>query len=94
LQLQSTPFNFSVLAFDNYFTGNLTDAIGPMQYEFDMPQFFTGSSSFTVAPNTSLPVAIIPSSPYNGNSPSQIGILFMYANGKVGQEASLVTVHP
>jgi hypothetical protein len=59
-----------------------------------MPQVFAASSEFTVAPNTPMALTIFPSSPYNGNSSSQIGILFMYTDGKVGQEASLVTVHP
>ncbi len=38
----STPFTFFVDAFDNYFTGNLTDQIGPMQYELDITQFYAG----------------------------------------------------
>jgi hypothetical protein len=92
--LISTSFNFQVLAFDNYFTGNLTDSTAMMQYELDMPQVFAASSEFTVAPNTPTVLSIIPSSPYTGASPSQIGLLFMYTDGKVGQEASLVTVHP
>jgi subtilisin family serine protease len=90
----STPFNYSVLAFDNYFTGNLTDQIGPMSYELDMPQVFAGQSEFTAGPNVSTPVTIFPSIPYNGNSPSQTGILLMYTDGKVGQEASIVKVTP
>ena len=92
--LTSTPFNYSVLAFDNYYTGNLTDSIGPMSYELDMPQFFSSVSEFTVPANGSFPTTIIPTSPYNGNSPSQTGILYMYTDGKVGQEASMVTVKP
>jgi subtilisin family serine protease len=90
----STPFSYSVLAFDNYFTGNLTDQIGPMSYELDMPQVFAGQSEFTAAPNVSTPLTIFPSMPYNGNSPSQTGILLMYTDGKVGQEASIVKVTP
>jgi len=97
----SNPFTFSVLAFDNYYTGNLTDFIGVMQYELDMPQFYT-FESFSVDPNISGGLPIVPnnaanvyfSGPYNGNSPSQLGILFMYTNGKAGQEASPVAVTP
>ncbi|MGA2599025.1 MAG: S8 family serine peptidase [Bryobacteraceae bacterium] len=97
----SNPFTFDVLAFDNYYTGNLTDIISGMQYELDMPQFYT-FESFTVDPNVSGGLPIVPnnaanvyfSGPYNGNSPSQSGILFMYTNGKAGQEASPVTVTP
>jgi minor extracellular serine protease Vpr len=56
----STPFTFSVLAFDNYYTGNLTDEIGPMKYELDMPQFYTALSDFTAAPNAATPNIVIP----------------------------------
>jgi hypothetical protein len=98
----STPFTFSLLAFDNYYTGNLTDAIGPMHYELDMPQVYPIPTDLTAAANTSTPVLIVPNNaanpflgaPYNGDSPSQTGLLLMYTDGKAGQEASFVTVTP
>ncbi len=98
----STPFVYSVLAFDNYYTGNLTDSIGPMKYELDMPQFYAGASDFTVPVNGATPVAIFPNNaanpyftgPYNGNSPSQTGMLLMYTDGKVAREADFVSVTP
>ncbi len=98
----STPFTFSVLAFDNFFTGNLTDSIGPMKYELDMPQVYPSSMDFTVAPGTPTGVTIRPNNagnifltgPYNGNSPSQTGLLVMYTDGKTGQEASSIVVNP
>ncbi len=88
----STPFTFSVLAFDNYFTGNLTDEIGPMQYELDMPQVF--ALDLTVPANSSSPLMIIPTSPYNGNSPSQTGLLLMYQDAPAGAEAARIMVTP
>jgi subtilisin family serine protease len=87
----STPFTFFVYAFDNYYTGNLTDLIGPMQYELDRPQEYPVPFDLTAAANTSTPVLIVP---FNGNSPSQTGLLLMYTDGKAGQEASFVTVTP
>jgi hypothetical protein len=98
----STPFSFNVLAFDNYFTGNLTDFIGPMAYELDMPQYYTASSEFTVPTGAALPVTIFPNNaanvyltgPYNGKSPSQTGILLMYTDGKAAREFDIVTVTP
>jgi subtilisin family serine protease len=98
----STPFNFSVLAFDNYFTGNLTDEIGPMQYELDQPQTYPVTTDFVVAPNTTAGLIVVPNnaanpfffSPYNGNSPSQTGLLFMYTDGKVAHETDQVKVTP
>ena len=97
----SAPFTFAVLAFDNYYTGNLTDLIAGMQYELDMPQNYT-FSTFTVPAGFNGAVTVVPnnaanvylSGPYNGNSPSQIGQLFFYTNGKTGQEASLIVVQP
>jgi hypothetical protein len=97
----NSQFTFSVLAFDNYYTGNLTDFIAGMTYELDMPQEYTLSTfvvpagfsgSITVAPNNAAHPYF--SGPYNGNSPSQKGILFLYTNGKAGQESSTVLVTP
>jgi Subtilase family len=98
----STPFTFSVLAFDNYYTGNLTDEIGPMKYELDMPQFYTALSDFTAAPNAATPNIVIPNNaanpyftgPYNGNSPSQTGLLLMYTDGKNARESDRITLTP
>ncbi len=90
----STPFTYSVAAFDNYFTGNLTDLIGPMKYELDMPKVFPASAEFTVPAGGSVALSIIPTSPYNGNSPSQSGLLFMYTDGKVAREVDNVVVTP
>ena len=98
----STPFTYQVLAFDNYFTGNLTDAIGPMAYELDMPQVYPASAEFTVPAGSSLPLTIVPNNaanpffngPYNGKSPSQTGLLLMYTDGKVAREADFITVTP
>lgn len=98
----TAPFTFSVLAFDNYYTGNLTDSIGPMKYEMDMPQ------SYSLLPTASVPagfsggIEVYPNNasfpyftgPYNGNSPSQSGLLLMYTNGKDGREADMVTITP
>jgi subtilisin family serine protease len=92
--LPSTSFTYLVLAFDNYFSGNLTDLIGPMTYELDMPQVFAASSEFTAPANSSTALSIFPSSPYNGGSPSQTGLLLMYTDGKAGLEASIVKVTP
>jgi hypothetical protein len=55
-----------------------------------------------VAPNTSPAVTILPNNastpyftgPYNGNSPSQTGLLMMYTDGKNAREADFVTATP
>jgi hypothetical protein len=97
----NTPFTFGVYAFDNYYTSNLTDLITGMQYELDMPKVYPSLSSFSM-PVGSATLPIVPNNaanpyfgaPYNGNSPSQKGLLFMYTHGKTGQESSQVTVTP
>jgi len=97
----TAPFTFSVLAFDNYYTGNLTDIIGPMKYEMDMPQSYA-SSTVSVPAGASGGISVYPNNAsfpyftgaYNGNSPSQSGLLLMYTNAKDGREADMVTVTP
>ena len=94
LSLQpSTAFTFSVLAADNFYTGNVTDSIAGMKYELDSPQDFTVPATLSVPHGSSSLLTVFPSSPYNGHSPSQKGLLLMYTNG-TGQEASMVTVFP
>jgi hypothetical protein len=97
----TTPFTYSVYAFDNYYTGNLTDAITGMKYELDMPQYYVDNDevavppagwNFGVYPNNATYYYF--SGPYNGNSPSQTGLLLMYTDGKNNREADLVTVTP
>jgi hypothetical protein len=95
------PFSFYVLAFDSYYTGNLTDFIPPMKYELDMPQVYA-ASNFSVPAGVTGTISVAPNNaahpyfgaPYNGNSPSQLGLLLLYTNGKNGQESSVVTVTP
>ncbi len=91
-------FNFTVYAFDNYFTGAQTDVIGPMTFTPGTPRFATdggtGLASFIVPMGTkgSIPVAKV--SGGDTASPSQSGILFMYRDAKTGWGADLVTVKP
>jgi hypothetical protein len=65
-----------------------------MQYELDMPTVFAVPSSVSVPAGSSSLLTVFPTSPYNGHSPSQTGLLLMYTDGKTGQEASTVTVFP
>ena len=89
----STQFTFSVLAGDNYFTGNVTDAIENMTYQLDTPRFFA----------TGVPAAGVPAS---GNtvltvddvaggdvaSPSQSGLLLLYRDAHKDKEAETISV--
>jgi hypothetical protein len=92
LKLNSnTPFTFTLIAFDNYFTGNLTDQIGPMRYELDMPQVFPDQPDVLVPAGGSTTIHAVPNSAYNGNSPSQTGLLLMYKDGLAGKESDTLT---
>ena len=102
-------FNFAVLAFDNYFTGALTDNIGnvdpktnaainPMTFTLNKPRFATdggtGFASFIVPIGASGPIAVNKVAGGDTASPSQTGILFRYRDAKQGYEADPVTVTP
>jgi subtilisin family serine protease len=86
----SSPFVFSVFAFDNYFTGNLTDLIGPMTYELDSPTSFTDSISLAVTAGATANLTVFNNA--NTLSPSQIGLLLMYTNGLTNREADIIPV--
>jgi hypothetical protein len=88
-----TPLNFSVYAFDNYFSLNMTDAIENMTYTPAKPRFAASA----------LPDAGIPShasgtlsvSEVAGGavaSPSQTGLLLQYRDSDVSNESQAVFV--
>jgi len=89
----SSTFDFSVFAFDNYFTGNLTDAIVNMTYTPSTPRFAASG-----APATGVPVggtSILNIKAVNGGdaaSPSQTGILLLYRDAKTKHEADAIEV--
>jgi minor extracellular serine protease Vpr len=94
-------FSFFVLAFDNYFTGNLTDNIGddihPMTFTLGKPRFATdggtGFASLIVPIGASGPLPVTKVAGGDAASPSQSGILLRYRDAK-GIEADAVTVTP
>jgi len=88
----STTFDFSVYSFDNYFTGNLTDAIEGMRYTPASPRY-VGSPALS----TSVPVngSVSLSLNATGNaavSPSQTGFLLLYRDTDAKHESSMIEV--
>lgn len=87
-----TTFNFRVEAYDNYFTGNLTDAVDWMTYTLDTPRFAASDDLGVVSAGGSASLGVAASADGNAKSPSQQGLLLMYrdAQGKsrndVGKE--------
>jgi hypothetical protein len=88
-----SQFDFSVLAFDNYFTGVLTDAIDGMTYTLAAPRFVAAG-----VPGAGVPVGgtstLIIQELAGGDvaSPSQIGLLLLYRDGLSKKEASVIQV--
>jgi len=90
----TAPFDFSVFAFDNYFTGNLTDSIENMTFTLASPRF-TGSG----VPTTGVPAggtATLTVSAVGGGdaaSPSQQGLLLLYRDAS-RREAQTLRLAP
>jgi subtilisin family serine protease len=87
-------FRFSVFTFDDYFTGDLTDAITNMTHTLGSPKYVTNASSFTLGSGGAGALSV--SSPTGGSaaSPSQSGFLLLHTNAKTGRESDIVVVTP
>lgn len=87
-------FKFSVYAFDNRISGNLTDIIPTMTHTVGTPKFEAALSSAGVPTGFAgtLPVT----APAGGAtaSPSQTGLLLLYRDARTNRESDLVTVTP
>lgn len=91
----SSQFNFSVFAFDNYFTGSQTDSIENMTYTVGTPKFTASgvpASGVPAGGSSTLSISAVPGGA--AASPSQTGLLLMYRDGKLKQEAATITVTP
>jgi subtilisin family serine protease len=89
-----TQFDFSVFAFDNYFTGFLTDAIEGKTYTLDTPRFVGSgipASGVPAGGSSTLTIDAVPGG--DVASPSQTGLLLMYRDSSTEREASAITVH-
>jgi subtilisin family serine protease len=85
--------DFSLFAFDNYFTGDLTDAIVAMQFTPATPRFVASGIPVSGVPAggvSQLTIAEVPDS--EAASPSQTGILLMKRDNK--NEADAIHVVP
>lgn len=83
-------FSFSVYAFDNYFTGNLTDAIEGMTYTLDTPRFVPSASAPVVPAGGAVTLGVAAVTGGELKSPSQSGLLLMYrdAEGKKRKDST------
>ena len=88
----ASKITFSVYAFDNYFTGNLTDAIENMTYTPGTPRFM--AADLTVAAGGSGSLAVQSVAGGATASPSQQGLLLFYSDGRRKNEAQAIAVTP
>ena len=86
-----TTMKFSVYAFDNYFSGNLTDSIEGMLFTPGKARFGVVGDPFgTVAPNGSAQLGVTTATLPDTLS-SELGLLMMYRRN-AGQEADAVRI--
>jgi len=97
----SSTFTFSVFAFDNYFTENMTDSIENMTYTGDTPRFAASTPFDTVPANGDFTLGLSAVPGGDVKSPAQTGVLVMYRNAEgkarrdVGKdEAEAILIKP
>jgi subtilisin family serine protease len=91
---RTTQFRFSALVGDNYYTGLITDAIGPMTYTLNTPRFTAAPDSFFVPPSGSIGLPVSFNAAGDAASPSQTGLLMLYRDALKGREAAAITITP
>ncbi|MFN5166246.1 MAG: S8 family serine peptidase [Pseudomonadota bacterium] len=96
-QLSLTPtstFSFTVRATDNYFTGLLSDSIGPMQVNLANPRFIPNTFTTTVPVGGTTTVTMTRNSAGDAVSPAHSGMLMMYRDAQFGRETGIVQLTP
>jgi subtilisin family serine protease len=88
------PIRFTVQAFDNYFTGLLSDSVGPMIYVPSSPRYVANGTLGTVAaaPGATTPIHI--TSTGVESSTSQSGLLLLFQHGRTRFESHAIRVTP
>jgi hypothetical protein len=90
----ATQFDVSFFAFDNYFTGALTDAIEGITLTLGTPRFVGSGVPAAGVPaggSSTLTINAVPGG--DVASPSQSGLLLMLRDSKTEHEAGVITVH-
>jgi subtilisin family serine protease len=79
----SSKFTYSVYAFDNYFTGNLTDALENMTFTLGTPRWLLSAGpSFTVPAGGKGTLNVSSVAGGAAASPSQLGFLLLYRDAE------------
>lgn len=90
----TSKFSFTVYAYDNYFSGLVSDVIEDMVYTPGFPRFFVPDAPANGVPagrHSVLTVEHIPEG--DAASPSQTGLLLMYRDAPANREAEAVKVN-
>ena len=90
----ATKISYQVFAFDNYFTGALTDVSDRVTVTLGTPRFFADEEFFSIPVGGAKALTVNRNAAGDAASPSQSGLLLMYYDGKTGAEASAITVTP
>ena len=90
----SRTVSFSVYAFDNYFTGDLTDAIENMRYNPFVPRYDADDLFPVIPTGSSATINFEEVSGGDAASHSQNGFLLLYRDSKAGREAEAVSIKP
>jgi subtilisin family serine protease len=85
---------FNVIAFDNYYTGAVTDVIGAMVYTPGAPRYTVSSDEFVTPVGGSTALTLTRTATGATSSPSQTGFLLLHADARTGRESDIVTVTP
>src|SRR5207249_1215530 len=89
----NTTFDFSILAGDNYFTGNITDAIEGMTYTLGTPRFIASGMPGSGVPTGAASPLTVQEVPAGAEaSPSQTGLLLLYRDAAPGKEFDTIEV--
>ena len=88
----TTQFDVDVFAFDNYFTGALTDSIVGKTYDLDTPKFAAGAAQLVVPADGNATLSASSVAGGAAASPSQTGFLLMKRLDLAPNEADAITV--
>jgi hypothetical protein len=89
-----TQIRFRFCARDNYYTGVLTDCIGPVYHTLGTPRFAASPTSFNLVPLSNQMVGITHNPAGEAASPSQAGLLLFFEHARSGKEAEIISVNP
>lgn len=87
-----TQFDYSVYVYDNYFTGNLTDAAGPFTVTLSLPKYSVSVASGSVASGGTGSIDVTATPGGDVASPTQLGVLALYRSVKAKDSATAIIV--